>query len=109
MSAGEAIRELRRGFALRDQVSLSELRGTGWRERLARARKLRLVDRNEPVGVLVSPELWEALEQVSAYLEQIEEELEEYEIGALWAHRLEHPRRPAVEEARRLQAMLERG
>lgn len=106
MSLSEAVEVLRHGFALRDQVSLSELRSARWREHLARVRKLRVMDRNEPVAVLVSPELWEALEGLAEHLERLEEKLEESELEALWGHRLGHQRRPAREEAQRLRQML---
>lgn len=107
MSVQDARVELSRGFGLSDQVSLTELRGSGWRRRLAERHKLRLVDRHEPIGVLVSADLWEAMESLVAYLERLEEEFEEREIDRLWGHRLNHERGPAREEAQRLRELMQ--
>lgn len=110
MPVDVVVRELSRGFDLMDQVSLTELRRPEWRQRLREHRKLRLVDRHEPVGVIVSPELWQGLQALLAYLDQIETRLEEIEIEQLWGHRLGHERRPAAEEAVRVRQLLrERG
>ena len=98
----EQVEKLLGGFGLDDQVSLTELRQSRWLQRLRQAGKLRLVDRNEPVGVIVSAELWRQLERLAQRVAALAEALEQQEIDQLWGGRLTHTRRPAPEEAGKL-------
>ncbi|GAB6877436.1 hypothetical protein [Thermaerobacter litoralis] len=98
--------EIRSGFELDEQVTFSELRSAAWMKKLAERGKLRVAHRQEVVGVLLSPQAWEALRQLEAYVEEIEERLEELEIERLWSDRLHRERRPAPIVAERLRARL---
>ena len=106
MATLQQVERLLGGFGLDDQVSLTELRQSQWLERLRRAGKLRLVERNEPVGVIVSAELWRQLEHLAEQLAALEDALEQEEIDRLWGERLTHTRRPAPEEAEKLLRQL---
>ncbi|MBE3590656.1 MAG: hypothetical protein IMW98_07530 [Firmicutes bacterium] len=107
MSLDALREEIRRGFDLDAQVSLTELRQPEWRRRLAAAGKLRVVHRHEVVGVLLSPDAWRAVQRLEAYAEQLEEQLEQLEIERVWGERLDHERRPAEAEARKARLLLE--
>ncbi|WP_460038720.1 hypothetical protein [Thermaerobacter litoralis] len=98
--------EIRSGFDLDEQVTLTELRSAEWRAKLARRGKLRVAHRNEVVGVLLSKTAWEALQRLEAYVADLEERLEQLEIEQLWGERLGHARRPVRSEAERLRALL---
>ena len=98
----QQVEKLLGGFGLDEVVSLTELRQSQWLERLRRAGKLRLVERNEPVGVIVSAELWGQLERLAEQLAALEDALEQEEIDRLWGERLSQARRPAPEEAEKL-------
>ena len=60
MSVKDALLEVQRGFALSDDVSLTQLRSSRWLGRLNKAHKLRLMSRNKTVGVVVEATVWEA-------------------------------------------------
>jgi hypothetical protein len=79
-----------RGFALADDVSLSELRSPAWVERLKTAHKLRLMSRNKTVGVVVDAAMWEALESA------VHELIEDIVIAEKWGDRIDHERLPAA-------------
>lgn len=98
--------EIRSGFELDDQVTLTELRHSGWKKKLAERGKLRVADRHEVVGVLLSTEVWEALRRFEEYVEELEDRLEQLEIDLLWGDRLGLEFRPAKTEAERLRALL---
>lgn len=98
----EQVERLLGGFGLDDQVSLTELRQSQWLQRLRRSGKLRLVERNQPVGVMLSARLWRQLERLAQRVAALEEALEQHEVDQLWGERLAHPRRPAPEEASKL-------
>lgn len=102
MSPAQQVEKLLGGFGLNDQVSMTELRQSDWLERLRRAGKLRLVQRNEPVGVILSAQVWQQLELLAQRVAALEEALEQQEVDRLWGDRLAHPRRPAPEEATKL-------
>jgi len=48
-------------FDLDDDISVSDLRGEAWPERLTEVGKLRVQRRGQTVGVLLSPREWYAL------------------------------------------------
>jgi hypothetical protein len=48
-------------FDLDDDISVSDLRGEAWPERLTEVGKLRVQRRGQTVGVLLSPHEWHAL------------------------------------------------
>ncbi|MDA8347043.1 MAG: hypothetical protein M0Z66_16495 [Thermaerobacter sp.] len=102
VSTLDALLEVQRGFALReDDVSLTELRSSAWIEKLARSKKLRLLARNQTVGVVVDPAVWEVLETVA------EDVLEDLLIDEAWGDRVGHERLPAGVAARRLLELLQ--
>lgn len=107
MSRAETLDKLLGGFGLDDQVSLTELRQSRWLQRLRRSGKLRLVERNQPVAVIVTAEVWRQLERLAQHVSAVEDALEQQEIDRLWGERLSHPRRPAPEEARKLLERLQ--
>jgi len=98
--------EIRSGFELDEQVTLTELRHSAWKKKLAEKGKLRVAHRHEVVGVLLSTEVWEALRRFEEYVEELEDRLEQLEIERLWGDRLGHERRPARTEAERLRKLL---
>lgn len=103
----EMLREaIRSGFDLDHQVTLTELRHGEWRRKLADRGKLRVVHRQEVVAVLVSPEFWEALRDFEAYVEELEDRLEQLEIERLWGRRVHHERRPGRIVAKRIREKL---
>lgn len=106
MSAHEALEEVRQGFDLDDQVTLTQLRRSSWTKRLEVRGKLRLAGHNETIGVVLSPRLWRGVQDLADYAAALEEELERREIEALWGKRLEHERRPAGTEGSRLLEIL---
>ena len=89
MGAREALIAVSRGFGLADDVSLSELRSSTWLARLKKSHKVRLLSRNQTIGVVVDPEIWAGLESL------VEEWLEDLAIEDQWSERLGHGRRPA--------------
>jgi diphthamide synthase subunit DPH2 len=58
------------GFDLEAAVSLSELRGEEWPNRLEHFGKLRVERRGEVVGVLLSRQQWQAVAETIRELEQ---------------------------------------
>lgn len=99
--------EIRSGFDLDEQVTLTELRQSEWRDRLAAKGKLRVAHRHEVVGVLLSPEAWQALQRLEEYVERLEERLEQLEIERIWVQRLDHERQPADVEAGKARLLLQ--
>jgi hypothetical protein len=101
ISTLDALLEVQRGFALRDDdISLTDLRSSAWLDKLAKSKKLRLLSRNQTVGVVVDPAVWEVLETVTDDL------LEDLLIDQAWGSRSTHERLPAREAARRLLELL---
>lgn len=108
MAVLHQVEKLLDGFRPEDQVSLTELRQSQWLRHLRRAGKLRLVEGNEPVGVIVSAELWQQIERLAQQLAAIQDAVEQEEIDRLWGERLTHTRRSAGEEAGKLLERLGR-
>lgn len=102
MSLETVREEIRSGFRLDEQVSLTGLRRSEWRKKLATKGKLRVSDRDQVVGVLISPELWEGLTDLEQYLEELEDRIEQLEIERLWGHRVHHERQPGRIVAKRI-------
>lgn len=89
VSVHDVLLEVERGFSLTGDVSLTELRSSRWIDRLHKLHKMRLLHRNRTVGVLVDPELWQALESI------VRDMLEDMVVEEQWGHRLQHVRRSA--------------
>lgn len=102
MSVKDALLEVQRGFALSDDVSLTQLRSSQWLERLNKAHKLRLMWRNKAVGVVVEPSVWESMQVLAQAL------LEDAVIEEVWGGRVDHERIPAREAAPLILKLLER-
>jgi len=81
----EQIESIRNGFALGSRVSVTQLgRSTKWREELEQMTALEVVDRNQTAAVLIKPEAYIAMLN---YIDQIEAELEQAQVDALFARR----------------------
>ena len=102
MSVKEALLEVQRGFALSEDVSLTQMRSSEWVGRLNKAHKLRVMSRNRAIGVVVEPAIWEALQELA------EELLEDAEIEEIWGERVDHERIPAREALPIIMQLLER-
>ena len=101
MATREALLEVSRGFGLADDVSLSALRSSQWRSRLRQSHKVRLLSRNQTIGVIVDPAVWQSLAILA------EELLEDMDIEDHWADRVDHHRAPAAEAAAELMRRLQ--
>ena len=62
---------------LDDDITVTDLRGETWPERLVEAGKLRVQRRGQTVGVLLSPQEWRALRQALGRYEALFDRLEE--------------------------------
>ena len=102
MSVKDALLEVQRGFALSDDVSLTQLRSSKWLGRLSQAHKLRLMWRNKAIGVVVEPAVWEAVQEL------VQDMLEDVVIEEIWGERIDHERIPASEAAPLIMQLLER-
>lgn len=103
----EILREaIRSGFDREDRVTLYELRQPGWERKLGERGKLQVAHHHQVVGVLVSPAFWDALGDFVAYVEELEDRLEQLDIERMWGDRVRHEHRPARVEAERLRMVL---
>ncbi len=89
LSVPDVLLEVQQGFRLAADVSLTELRSSRWLDRLRRFHKVRLLHRNQTVGVVVDAELWQSLESV------VRDILEDTVVEEQWGNRLDHERRSA--------------
>jgi hypothetical protein len=81
----EQVEIIRSGFNLGSRVSVTQLgRSTKWREALDQMTALEVVDRNQTAAVLLKPEAYTAMLN---YIDQIEAELEQAQVEALFARR----------------------
>lgn len=81
----EQIERIRNGFALGSRVSVTQLgRSTKWREELEQMTALEVVDRNQTAAVLIKPEAYIAMLN---YINEMEVELEQAQVHALFARR----------------------
>lgn len=79
------IQKVRQDSEIEAQVGLSELnRSTEWRKKLENFGALQAVDQGKTIGVLLEPEIFQALLE---YLNIVEDELEEVILGAILDHR----------------------
>ncbi|RNF39972.1 hypothetical protein [Planococcus salinus] len=77
--------KVRHDFQMGTQVGLTQLGCSAtWREKLKQAGVLEVLDRNDTAGVLIEPEVFQA---ILDYLDLMDEELEEAQIDALVKHR----------------------
>lgn len=81
----EEVEKIRRGFELGSRVGVTQLgRSTKWRDDLERLAAMEVVDRNQTAAILLKPDTFKAL---MAYLDQVDEELEQAQVEALFASR----------------------
>lgn len=81
----EDVEKIRKGFDLGSRIGVTQLsRSTQWRDDLERFVALEVVDRKQTAAVLLKPEAFKAL---MAYLDQVDQELEQAQVDALFAHR----------------------
>ncbi|WP_053958049.1 hypothetical protein [Sulfobacillus thermosulfidooxidans] len=81
----EHLEAVRRGFDLHSRVSVTQLgRSTQWRADLNKFSVLEVLDRNQTTAILLKPEVYQA---IKTYLDQLEEELEQARVDALFAQR----------------------
>ncbi|MBP1970329.1 exonuclease VII small subunit [Virgibacillus natechei] len=79
------VEKIRRGFELGSRVGVTQLgRSTQWRDDLERLTAMEVVDRNQTAAVLLKPESFKAL---MTYLDQVEQELEQEQVEAIFAYR----------------------
>lgn len=79
------VEKIRGGFELDSRVGVTQLgRSTKWREELERLGALEVVDRNQTAAILIKPEVYIAL---MAYLDQVDEELEQAQVEAIFGNR----------------------
>lgn len=88
MSSVDALLEVQRGFDLDDDLSLTDLRSPGWLQKLHQTGKLRILQRNKTVGVLVEPAVWGALQDL------VQDLLEDMAIEERFGDRVKHERLP---------------
>ncbi len=75
------------GFELGSHIGITELqRSTDWRQRFAASKMVEILDRNQPLAVMLKPEIFDAIRQYIAVLEQ---QLETLQVDALFAQRPE--------------------
>lgn len=79
------IQKVRQDSEIEAHVGLFEFnRSTEWRKELENLGALQVVDRGETIGVLLEPEIFQALLE---YLNLVEDELEETILGVILDHR----------------------
>lgn len=81
----DKVEKVRNGFKMGSHVGLTKLgRSTHWREKLEAQGALELLDRNETAGVILEPKVFEAMLN---YMDEIDEELEQERLAALFERR----------------------
>lgn len=81
----EAVEKVRNGFEMGSRVSVTALgRSANWRNDLSHNLAMEVVDRNVTTAVLLKPAVYQA---IMARLEQLEIELEQSQIEALFQSR----------------------
>lgn len=81
----EAVEKVRNGFGMGSRVSVTALgRSANWRKDLNENLAMEVVDRNVTTAVLLKPEVYQA---IMGRLEQLEIELEQSQIEALFQSR----------------------
>lgn len=81
----EAVEKVRKGFGMGSRVSVTALgRSANWRKDLNENLAMEVVDRNVTTAVLLKPEVYQA---IMGRLEQLEIELEQSQIEALFQSR----------------------
>ena len=107
MAVEEAMREVDRGFRLEDQLTLTKMRRSSWVGLLERRGKLRLSDHTSTIGVVVTPSLWHAIEELVDAVKILVEQADRAEIERLYLARVGHERKPAEQASRELLALLQ--
>lgn len=73
------------GFELGSHIGITDLqRKTSWRKDFDETKMMEILDRNEPFAVMLKPEVFQALRK---YVRELEEQIEELQLDALFARR----------------------
>ena len=73
------------GLNVGSHIGITELqRKTSWREEFTKSKIMEVLDRNETFAVMLTPEVFRS---VQAYIEQLEQQVEQLQLDALFARR----------------------